>query len=355
MRPIKIGLVGTGSISNAHMTGYSKLAEEGKVELVAACDINVDRARAWAEKYGFKEVYGSHTEMLEKSDIDAISICTWNNSHAQITIDALRAGKHVLCEKPPAMTVEQALQMQQAEKESGKLLMIGFVRRFGDNAQLVLDFANNGFFGDVNFAKIAVTRRCGCPLGWFANSKLSGGGPLLDNGVHLIDLVRYLTGKPKAVSCYASTYNNMGSRTNVKGVERYASVDPSDFNDVEDLAVGMVKFDNGMTMSLEFSYSEEIEKGVIGVEIYGSKGGAIVEPHLTLMTEMNNYMVNITPQIDHPTFEFSKFYDEINHFIDSINGVVECRNRIEDGVELMRIITSMYESARTGHEVIIQR
>ncbi|MBQ8973660.1 MAG: gfo/Idh/MocA family oxidoreductase, partial [Clostridia bacterium] len=123
----------------------------------------------------------------------------------------------------------------------------------------------------------------------------------------------------------------------------------------EDLAVGMVKFDNGMTMSLEFSYSEEIEKGVIGVEIYGSKGGAIVEPHLTLMTEMNNYMVNITPQIDHPTFEFSKFYDEINHFIDSINGVVECRNRIEDGVELMRIITSMYESARTGHEVIIQR
>ncbi|MBE5807744.1 MAG: Gfo/Idh/MocA family oxidoreductase, partial [Clostridiales bacterium] len=251
MKPIKIGLVGTGSISNAHMSGYSKLAEQGKVELVAACDINVDRAKAWAEKYGFKEVYGSHTEMLEKSDIDAISVCTWNNSHAQIAIDALHAGKHVLCEKPPAMTVEQALAMQKAEQESGKLLMIGFVRRFGDNAELVKEFSDKGFFGDVNFAKIAVTRRCGCPLGWFANSELSGGGPLLDNGVHLIDLVRYLTGKPKAVSCYASTYNNMGSRTNIKGVERYASVDPSDFNDVEDLAVGMVKFDNGMSMSLE--------------------------------------------------------------------------------------------------------
>ena len=183
MKPVKIGLVGTGSISNAHMTGYSKLAEQGKVELVAACDLNVERAKAWAKKYGFREVYGSHKEMLEKSDIDAISVCTWNKAHAQITIDALRAGKHVLCEKPPAMTVEEALAMQQAEKETGKILMIGFVRRFGRNADLVLEFAKNGFFGDVNFAKIAVTRRCGCPLGWFANSKLSGGGPLLDNGV----------------------------------------------------------------------------------------------------------------------------------------------------------------------------
>ena len=355
MRPVKIGLVGTGSISNAHMTGYSKLAEQGKVELIAACDLNRERAAAWAKKYGFKEVYTSHSEMLEKSDIDAISVCTWNNAHAQITIDALRAGKHVLCEKPPAMTVEEALAMERAEKESGKILMIGFVRRFGGNADLVLDFANKGFFGEINFAKIAVTRRCGCPLGWFANSRLSGGGPLLDNGVHLIDLVRYLTGKPKAVSCYAATYNNMGSRTNIKGIERYSSVDPSDFNDVEDLAVGMVKFDNGMSMSLEFSYSQEIEEGHIGVEIYGSKGGAVVEPHLTLMTEMYDYMVNITPQIHAPSFDFGVFYQEIDHFVRCINGEVECRNRIDDGIELMRIITSMYQSAKSGHEVIIAR
>ena len=335
------------------MEGYSVLAREGKVELVAACDINRPRAEAWAKKFGFQEVYGDHKEMLARSDIDAISVCTWNNAHAPITIDALRAGKHVLCEKPPAMTVEQALAMQEAEKESGKVLMIGFVRRFGRNADLVLDFAKAGFFGEINFAKVAVTRRCGCPLGWFANSKLSGGGPLLDNGVHLIDLVRYLTGKPKAVSCFASTYNNIGSRTNVKGVDRYTSVDPSDFNDVEDLAVGMVKFDNGMTMSLEFSYSEEIEQGHIGVEIYGSKGGAVVEPHLTLMTEMHDYMVNITPQMDH--VNDVNFEAEIRHFIACVNGEAECRNRIEDGVELMRIICAMYESARTGHEVLIAR
>ena len=353
MRPVKIGLVGTGSISEAHMEGYSDLAKEGKVELVAACDINRDRAEAWAKRYGFREVYDNHKEMLAKSDIDAISVCTWNNGHAPITIDALHAGKHVLCEKPPAMTVEQALAMQEAERASGKVLMIGFVRRFGRNADLVLDFAKAGFFGQINFSKICVTRRCGCPLGWFANSKLSGGGPLLDNGVHLIDLVRYLTGKPMAVSCYASTYNNIGSRTNIKGVDRYTSVDPSDFNDVEDLAVGMVKFDNGMSMSLEFCYSEEIEEGRIGVEIYGSKGGAIVEPHLTLMTEMHDYLVNITPQMDR--VNEVNFKAEIRHFIDCVNGDIECRNRIEDGVELMRIICSMYESAKTGHEVVIRR
>ncbi len=354
MKPVRIGLVGTGGISNAHMLGYAKLAEEGKVELVAACDLNVPRAEAWAKKYGFREVYGNHREMLEKSDLDAISVCTWNNGHASITIDALRAGKHVLCEKPPAMTVAEAEAMQKAEAESGKTLMIGFVRRFGRNAELVLDFFNNGFFGDINFSKIAVTRRCGCPLGWFANSKLSGGGPLIDNGVHLIDLVRYLTGKPLAVSCYASTYDNMGSRTHVKGIDRYASVDPSSFSDVEDLAVGMVKFEGGMTMSLEFSYSQEIEEGVVGVEIYGSKGGAVVEPHLTLMTEMNGYLVNIKPQIDVPPFE-KVFEAEIRHFVDCARGETECRNRIDDGIELMRIITSMYESAKTGREVAIRR
>lgn len=353
MKPVKIGLVGTGSISNSHMSGYSKLAKEGKIELVAACDINKERAQAWAEKYGFREVYDNHKEMLAKSDIDAISVCTWNNGHAPITIDALNAGKHVLCEKPPAMTVEEALAMEEAQKKSGKVLMIGFVRRFGRNAQLVLDFYNNGFFGDINYSKVAVTRRCGCPLGWFANSKLSGGGPLIDNGVHLIDLVRYCTGKPKAVSCFASTYNNIGSRTHIKGVNRYTSVDPSSFNDVEDLAVGLVKFDNGMTMNLEFSYSQEIEQGLIGVEIYGSKGGAVVEPHLTLMTEMNDYMVNITPQMDH--VNDVNFVAEMEHFIDSVNGDVVCRNTIDDGIELMRIICAMYESARTGHEVIIER
>ncbi len=352
MKPVRIGVVGTGNISNSHMQGYLKLAKEGKVELVAACDINKERAAAWAEKYGFKEVYDNHQEMLEKSDIDAVSVCTWNNGHAPITIDALHAGKHVLCEKPPAMTVEQALEMQKAEQESGKVLMIGFCRRFEKNAELALDFYNKGFFGDINYTKVAVTRRCGCPLGWFANSALSGGGPLIDNGVHLIDLVRYCTGKPKAVSCYAATYNNMGSRTNVKGVARYASVDPSDFNDVEDLAVGLVRFDNGMTMHLEFSYSQEIEDGTIGVEIYGSKGGAVIEPHLALMTEMNDYMVNITPQISGGV---NRFEMEVEHFIDSVNGVCENRNTIEDGVELMRVICAMYESARTGHEVIIQR
>lgn len=355
MKPVRIGLVGTGSISTQHMKGYTRLAEAGEVELVAACDLNVERAKKWAQQYGFKEVYGSHTEMLEKSQLDAISVCTWNNAHAQIAIDALHAGVHVLCEKPPAMTVEEALAMQQAEKESGKVLMIGFVRRFGTNVQLVRSFSEHGFFGEFNFAKIAVTRRCGCPLGWFANSALSGGGPLIDNGVHLIDLVRYVTGRPLAVSCYASTYNNMGSRTNVKGVNRYVSADPSSFNDVEDLAVGMVKFDNGMTMSLEFSYSEEIENGVIGVEVYGSKGGAVIEPHLTLMTEMHDYMVNITPQVDAPSFDFGVFAQEIDHFVKSVRGEIECMNRIDDGVELMRIICAMYESARTGHEVLIRR
>ena len=353
MKKIRIGVVGTGGISHSHMIGYQKLCDEGVVELVAACDINKERAKIWAEKFGFAEVYGDHKEMLAKSDLDAISVCTWNNSHAPISIDALNAGVHVLCEKPPAMNTKQTIEMKAAEEKSGKTLMLGFVRRFNSNARLIKDFAAKGFFGEFNYSKIAVTRRCGCPLGWFANKELAGGGPLIDNGVHLIDMVRYLTGNPKPVSCYAATYDNIGSRTHIKGVKFYESADPSDFNDVEDLAVGIVRFDTGMTLALEFSYSQEISEDVISVELYGSKGGAVMEPDLKLMTEMNGYLVDITPNLIISGWE-EIFENEVRSFVNVIKGNEQNRNTIDDGIELMRIIDALYESAALKREVLIK-
>ncbi|MCU6339777.1 Gfo/Idh/MocA family oxidoreductase, partial [Enterobacter quasiroggenkampii] len=135
-----------------------------------------------------------------------VSICTWNNSHAPIAIAALEAGKHVLVEKPLCMTVEEALAVQEAQKKSGKTLQIGYVRRYGTNTRVLKKFIDEGELGEIYYAKASCIRRLGNPGGWFSDKERSGGGPLIDIGVHVIDLCWYLMGKPKVKSVSGNAY-----------------------------------------------------------------------------------------------------------------------------------------------------
>ena len=222
MNKIKIGIIGTGGISNMHAAGY---LEDERCEVYAACDINENRVKEFAQKYNVQNVYTDHQEMLKLEELDAVSVCTWNNSHAAISINALRAGKNVLCEKPMAMNADEAKEMEKVAKETGKLLMIGFVRRFGNDAKILKDFIDDGFFGDIYYTKASYLRRNGSPGGWFGDIKRSGGGPLIDLGVHVIDLVRYLCGKPKAITVTGVTFNKLGDCRELKGDKGYSSVD----------------------------------------------------------------------------------------------------------------------------------
>ena len=144
MKSINVGVIGTGSISAMHLQSYEKHAN---ANLLAVCDLNEERAQRATEKYGATKVYTNYNELLADPEIDAVSICTWNNTHAEISIAALNAGKHVLVEKPLCRTVEEALQVQEAVKSSGKLLQVGFVRRYDPNAQMLREFADKGEFG----------------------------------------------------------------------------------------------------------------------------------------------------------------------------------------------------------------
>lgn len=197
MGKIKVGIIGTGGISNFHMRGYKAISD---VEVVAVCDIDENKVKAYAEQYNVPKYYTDYNEMMANEDLDAVSVTTWNSAHKGATIAALNGGANVICEKPMAMNSEEAEGMLNAAKANGKLLMIGFVRRFGNDASILKSFIDAGDMGDIYFAKASYLRRNGCPGGWFSDKEYSGGGPLIDLGVHVMDLVRYLSGNPLPVA-----------------------------------------------------------------------------------------------------------------------------------------------------------
>jgi len=350
MSKIKIGIIGTGSISHVHMAGYKKL---DNVEVVAVCDINKERVESYAKHYDVKQVFTDYKELL-KLDLDGVSVCTWNNSHAEISIAALNAGKNVLCEKPMAMNTEQGLKMQEAARKNDKLLMIGFVRRFGLNTEIAKDFIDNGDLGEIYYAKTKCIRRAGNPCGWFADKSRSGGGPLIDLGVHMIDLSRYLMGKPKVISVYGATFDKLGARTNVRGVERYYASDKSGECTVEDFATALIRFDNGALLHVEVSFSAHIENDELTLDLFGTKGGMKLEPNFEIYSEKYDYMTNIKPIYSIPNNDFSDFFNkEMAHFVECIETGNPCRNPSDDGVELMKILDSIYKSAEMKKEVVL--
>ena len=349
-RKVKVAVVGAGSISESHLRSYHN---NPHAELYAICDLNEERARAKAEKYGIPHVYTDYRELMKDGDIDAVSVCTWNNSHAPISIAALNAGKHVLCEKPLCKTVEEALEVERAVKSSGKTLQVGFVRRYASNTRIVKQFIDNGDFGEIYYAKAACIRRLGNPGGWFADLERSGGGPLIDIGVHVIDLCWYLMGRPKVKSVSGNTYRKLGNRANIKNLSYYkaADYDPA-HNDVEDMANALIRFENGASLLVDVSFTLHAKKDELYVKLYGEKGGFELEPELAIVTEKYDTILNVTPQIDNLSFDFVKgFQDEIDHFIGVCLGERETLSPVEDGVEMMKILCGIYESAAKGEEI----
>ena len=352
MKKLKVGVIGVGNISNEHIKAY---LNNPRVELYAFCDINEKQLAIMAKKYGVTRTFTDKDEMLALPELDAVSVCTWNSQHAPCTIAALNAGKHVLCEKPMATTVEDALAMKEAAERNGKLLQIGFVRRFGNDCAVLQDFLREGTLGDIYFAKAAYLRRNGNPMGWFGDKSRSGGGPLIDLGVHVIDLTRYLMGNPKPVSVYGVTFHKLGNRSELKDKKAYVSVSATenDICDVEDMACAMIRYDNGAVLSVETSFSLNLKKDQGTIELFGTKGGAKLSPELELYTELNGYMADVNLCTPTALSFDGLFQGEIDHFTDCVLDGTLCRAPAEDGVELMKILRAIYQSAETGHEVLL--
>ena len=341
-KDLKVGVVGLG-MGRDHLQKFAKVA--GCV-CTAICDQNVPLLNQIGDEFSIAARFGTFEEFLETADIDVVSLAVPNFLHKDMTLAALKRGWHVLCEKPMAMNTAEAREMAEAVRRSGKKFMIHFNQRFRPEHRYFRDLIKSGALGDVYYASAGWRRMRGMPHfgGWFGQKKMSGGGPLIDLGVHMLDLTRWLVGNPKVVTVSASTFSHIGQAT--------ALLQKKEF-DVEDLASALIRFDDGSTLVLEVSWAlnfEEREK--VYLEMSGTKGGLSSicydyrESNVCIFREENGALIKSVPLKYPDATETAQSY-----FLRAIREDFEPEGGADDGLEIMRILDAIYESARIGREV----
>lgn len=348
MAEVRVGIIGAGGIARAvHIPRLKKVPE---VKVVAVADVVEDRAKRVAEEFDIPHVFRDYEDLVGMDEVDAVVICTPNAFHAPSTLAALRAGKHVLCEKPPAMNAKEAEEMARTAREAGKVLMYAFQMRFRPDLRLIKRAIEEGQLGEVYYGRAIYLRRSGAPGGWFTQKRLSGGGPLIDVGVHVLDAVWWLMGSPKPTAVSGMVYQKIAPRKVKLGGWRAANLvegrEKEVVYDVEDFAVALVRFDNGASLLLETSWILHLKNSQVSFDIFGTEGGAH-SPPLEIYKDWNDVELDITPRLP----EADAYQEEINHFIECIREGKEPIPNAEQGVTIMRIIDAIYESSERGEEV----
>ncbi len=253
MDKVRIGIIGCGGIANGkHMPALAKVPQ---AEMVAFCDIVIERAEKAAKQFGIPgaKVYEDYKQLLEDKTIDVVHVLTPNRAHSLITVDALDAGKHVMCEKPMAINSIEAQKMLDAAKRNGKKLTIGYQNRQRNDSQFLKAEADAGTFGDIYYAKATAIRRRAVPTwGVFLNEYEQGGGPLIDIGTHALDLTLWTMNNYKPAYCLGTTYHKLNKDTETGNA--WGDWDPEKFT-VEDCAFGMIVMENGATINLESAWA----------------------------------------------------------------------------------------------------
>ncbi len=350
---IRIGIIGNGGIcKGSHTPVY---LDEPRAEVVAVCDIIEERAVYMRENY-FPEakVYTDYRELIHDADVDAVDICTPNYVHSEIAVAALNAGKHVICEKPDAVDVEKAMVMRSAAEQNGKVLMVIRNNRFTAASRYLKSYIDAGRAGEIYCGRCGWQRRRGIPGkgGWFTTKAKSGGGPLIDLGVHMIDLAVWLMGNPKPVSVSANTYSKFADNDVSDSVNSdFGDKDAAGTFDVEDLAMGMIRFENGAVLQIEFSWASNIKKENRFVELRGTKAGVRWEDERAeIYTEENGQLLDTATL---PVRDDNGHRNNIRHFIDVVTRGDEPCYTPDQGVDMIKILCAVYESAETGREVLL--
>ncbi|MEG6567185.1 Gfo/Idh/MocA family oxidoreductase [Thermoanaerobacterium saccharolyticum] len=353
---IRVGIIGCGGIANGkHMPSLSKL---DNVEMVAFYDVKEERALKAAKDYGVDgaKTYNDYRKLLEDKSIDVVHVCTPNKSHADITIDALEAGKHVMCEKPMAKTANDAKRMLDAAKRTGKKLTIGYQNRFRPDSQYLHKLCQDGVLGEIYFAKAHAIRRRAVPTwGVFLNEEEQGGGPLIDIGTHALDLTLWMMNNYKPKYVVGNTYHKLAERRNAANA--WGPWDPDKFT-VEDSAFGFITMENGATIILESSWAlNSLDVDEAKTTLCGTEGGADMKDGLRINGEMNGRLY--TTKIDLSTggvaFYEGKAEDaadlEARLWIESIVNNTEPVVKPEEAYVVSQILEAIYTSSKTGKPV----
>lgn len=350
---IKAAVIGIG-VGMAHARGYKACPD---AELVAICDADPKRLKERGEQLGIpaEMQFTDYNELLKMKELDVVSIGLPNFLHAPVSIAAFRAGKHVLCEKPLATSAVEANSMVEEAKICGKQLMVCFNYRFREDTRWLMAMRDAGKLGSVYYARAGWLRNTGIPGagGWFTTKAKSGGGPLIDLGVHILDLTLWLMGYPRAVSVSGSTFAKFGPQ----GKKSWGRMSAAGVYDVEDLAAGFVRFENGAALQIETSWGSHTKPGRDDyfVTLYGTEGGSEMyvanytdRDTLSFYTEESGQPVLIKPAIVNKAGGHEL---AVNHFVHCVKNNLPVESTGAQGLALMQIIDALYESAQTGKEV----
>jgi predicted dehydrogenase len=346
MGKLRAAVIGLGMGRN-HVAGYQSHPD---AEVVGVCDIDRARLEEIGGKYGVSARYTDYRAMLEDLAPDIVSVAVPNHLHAQLTVDALRAGAHVLCEKPMAMSAREAREMLDAAGRARRRIMINFSYRFSAQSQALKAEVDRGTFGDFYFGRTTWHRRRGIPGfgGWFGRKELSGGGPLIDLGVHRLDLALWLMGHPRADWVLARSYDRLGSAR--------AAAEGKSFN-VEDLAAGFVTFRNGAALEVEASWAAHVgEAELMETRLLGTKAG-LVQRNLRGEYAFEAYAYT---ERDGTLYDMAlaalpeRAATAYWVFADCIAKGLPPPATGEEGLAVMQILDAVYASARTGEPVRVE-
>jgi predicted dehydrogenase len=350
---IRIGVIGCGA-GRFHAQQYASMPD---VELVALAGLEPDRCRQIAEQHHIPHVHHDYAELIARPDVDGVSVCVPNHLHAPMTIAALEAGKHVLVEKPLAASVAEGEAMAEAATRTGRVLMTVFNRRFRNDSQIVKRHVEAGALGQIYFARTGWLRDQGIPGGaggWFTDKARSGGGCLIDLGVHMLDLALWLMGQPRVESVSAATRAALGPRG--RGLFPGYRQGEGDTFDVDDFVAAFLRLESGATLALEVSWAGYIEKGDrFFVQLWGDEGGATMDvlnyttqDTLRLYTDVHGTRTEIRPET---AGEYEK---SVNHeFVRAIRLGRALSPTVEEGLQILRVIEAIYRSAEVGREVTL--
>lgn len=346
MKTVNIGVIGTGSIANnAHMPAYQNCPN---ARIVAIADIDENALQSSKEKFNVPHAFTDYHDLLALDEVDAVSICTPNYVHKDAALAALRAGKAALVEKPLAMNAQEAQEIVDVARETGTKCMTAFVSRYGAEAQVLKRYAESGELGDIYYGRAQMLRRRGIP-GWgvFGQKDKQGGGPLIDLGVHVLDLALWLMGHPKPVSVSGISVTKFGNREGVVGL--MGQWDVSTYT-VEDFGAGFIRFENGSVLLLESSFCANVkDEGMLQISLMGDEGGADLRP-LSIYREEHGVLVDVSPAFVAPNKGFEL---EINAFVNAVANDTPVPIPAEDGLTVNKIIDAIYRSGELGREVEI--
>ena len=353
---LRVGVIGCGA-GIFHLEGY---AQDPRVKIVALAGLDTDRCDQLATRFGVERRFREYQELLAQDDIDAVSVVVPNNLHLPVVKAALEAGKHVLVEKPLARNTEEGEEMVATAKRTGKLLGIAFQRRHRHDVRIVHELVEKGELGKIYYAKAHWTRRAGIPGwgSWFTSKEAAGGGPLIDLGVHVLDMALFAMGNPTVTAVSGITFSEIGpqGKGNWAGMRQRFTASKHAY-EVEDLAVALLRLEGGGALELEASwalYTEMTDE--FGIQLYGNKGGARIHSKdyadvgtLQLFGDVGDSAVDSTPRL-RSTHGHGAI---IHNFVSAILDGTPLTPNGEEGLDRVRIIDAIYRSAEVGHEVEI--